>query len=476
MLLSKLNPFYRRISDKSTTHALSRLQKVVLNTLDFHQVVETSVNSVLTELGYLKLGYRIVVLALVNEENETLDRIAISQTDEARKALMVSPVPFKDIIIPLIDTNNLLIKSLQTRTVYSTNDWYQILRPTYKPEDATRVQKAVGIKTSMIYPVVTQGKSIGVIIFSMIKDYRDVSEEEKDVLSGFTDLVGIAVQHARLFTSVQKATQQLKVANQRLRELDKLKDDFVSIASHELRTPMTAIKSYLWMALHRPDIQLSEKMHRYLNRSYLSTERLINLVNDMLNVSRIESGRVEIKPQGFDIVALSDDVLTEVQAKAEEKHLQVEVVAEKLPPVFADPDKVHQVLLNLIGNAMKFTPDQGTITVSFFSDGKVIETSVKDSGVGISKEDLSRLFQKFGRLDNSYVAAATTGGTGLGLYISKSLIDLMGGTIKATSEGQGKGTTFTFSLPIETPQVVANAAKYTKTPIGEAKELEPVAI
>ncbi|MCL4366175.1 ATP-binding protein, partial [Patescibacteria group bacterium] len=149
---------------------------------------------------------------------------------------------------------------------------------------------------------------------------------------------------------------------------------------------------------------------------------------------------------------------------------------DQIPAVFADKDKVHQVLLNLIGNSMKFTHVGGTISVRFFTDGRVLETSIQDNGVGISKDDQSRLFEKFSRLDNSYVAAASSGGTGLGLYISKNLVQLMHGKIWVSSEGLEKGANFTFSLPVANKEVLDQAAKYTHEVSDGAKLLEPVAI
>jgi signal transduction histidine kinase len=290
------------------------------------------------------------------------------------------------------------------------------------------------------------------------------------------NLLAIAFRMQDTQVSLTRITQEVYKMNAQLHQLDKLKDDFVSIASHELRTPMTAIRSYVWMAINRSDMQLSERMKRYLQRTLISTERLINLVNDMLNISRIESGRVDIRPQPFSLGTLITDVIFEVDAKAKERGVTVVCPQVQLPNVFADADKVHQVLLNLIGNALKFTPKGGRIDLLTFSDGNYVEVSIKDNGVGISKEDLYKLFTKFGRLDNSYVAAATSGGTGLGLYICKSLVELMGGKIKASSEGIGKGTTFTFSLPIATAQMIKDAEDRRTLPRGEAKGLEPVAI
>lgn len=246
-----------------------------------------------------------------------------------------------------------------------------------------------------------------------------------------------------------KVNQQLQAANQKLQELDKVKDEFVSLTSHELRTPMTAIRSYAWMALHRSDMPLSKTMEKYLIRILMSTERMINLVNDMLDISRIESGRVEINLEPVDMISLCRDIIDEVYySKSTAKEIQMVLLEQKLPKVSADPEKLRQVLINIVGNAVKFSPHGGKVTIGFFTDGKTIETSIKDSGPGISREDLGRLFQKFGRLDNTFTDTATVPGSGLGLFISKSLVELMKGRIWAESEGVGKGAIFTISLPV----------------------------
>lgn len=461
---------------KESLESLWRLLKILMSNLQFDEVVYKVVNSMLDELGYLKLGYRIIVLSLVDEQKNGLRRIALSQTPEAARATSVSEIPFEKIIIPFTARDNYCIRVLYEGTPLVTNYWPDLLSPPLTPEAALTNQKASGIKTSMVYPVYARGKPIGSLIFSMIKDYKEVTEEEKDLLDGFTELVGLAVQNSMLYTSFENTTIKLQEANKRLEDLDRLKDDFVSIASHELRTPMTAIRSYVWMALHRSDTTLNEKLKRYLYRTLVSTERLINLVNDMLNISRIESGKIEILPKSFDMTILVEDVITEVTPKARERNLHIDLYKTALPQVFADEDKIHQVLLNLIGNSLKFTPVDGKINISFFSDGQSVSTIIKDNGVGILKDDLPRLFKKFGRLDDSYVAAATSGGTGLGLFISKKLVELMGGTIKGESEGLNKGSTFSFTLPAAIPSVLQHSDKYTKKVEGEVKYLEPAAL
>jgi len=452
--------------------ALRVLDRVILTSVrDLDTVVQEIVNIVPQELHYVG-----AIISLIDEKAGGLRRTAISRTPEIEEILKKVPTPFNQQVIPWSATENIMVAAVKQNTSLVTYHLSDLSYPALSREVGDSIQKRLNVKANVVYPISGSSGILGAIFFSTSKTEKEIFPFEREIMQGFAQEVGIAIENAILYRELQKKTGELANANEKLKQLDKLKDDFVSVASHELRTPMTAIRSYSWMALNKPDIKLSEKMKKYLSRVLISTERLINLVNDMLNVSRIEAGRIEIRPQIFDIGVLVDDVMAEVTPKANEKMVQLEVGKVQLPKIFADPDKVHQVLLNLIGNSLKFTPTDGLIKVNFFSDGKVIEIKVSDNGVGISKEDLSRLFQKFGRLDNSYVAAATSGGTGLGLYISKSLVELMHGTIKASSEGVGKGATFTFSLPIATPEIVAQSEKYTKRPVGEAKVLEPVAI
>lgn len=425
---------------KKTIESLWRLEKVILDSLDYTHVVQTIVDSVLTELDYLKLGYRIVVLALLDEQDQTLKRISISQTAEAQKALEVTPVPFKEIDIPLSATDNYCIKTLTKNSPHVTHDWKDILVPSYTPQDAVQVQEIVGIKTSMIYPVTYHGQARGVMIFSMVKGESEVTDDEKDLIRGFTDIVGLAVQNSKLYTQVQEA-------NVKLQELDKLKDEFISVTSHELRAPMTAIKSYTWLVLNDKAGPIDVKARGHLDKVYQSTERLIHLVSEMLDVSRIESGRVQLKPEIFSVKKLADDVLSDFTARAAEMDLTLENrISDEQLTVSADREKIHQVLENLVSNAIKFTPAKGSIYISAKSTNGFLETTVTDTGAGISPEDQKKLFVKFGRLENSLIARSGTG-SGLGLYICKQYVELHKGKIWFTSE-VGKGSDFTFSLPI----------------------------
>ena len=476
VLFRQHSKYKREMDDRyKTLLSFRRIYQLILENLDFESAIQRIANIIPNELSFAT-----GVLAILDEEKGTLKRIAASQTQQAREAIKfinTLSVPFEKIEIPINDPRNIMARAVREKKPFVSADVFDVLGPVLSRNETQKVQEILGTKTTFAYPIFIEDKPFGVFIASTKKKQEELTSYELEVMDSFVNLIGLALQDSKLFTQLKATSFQLVKANERLKQLDQLKDDFVSIASHELRTPMTAIRSYAWMALHRSDVPLSKNLEKYIARILLSTERLINLVNDMLNISRIESGRIEINPEPIDILSLIRDIVDEVYySKSEEKNIQFIVSEGPVPKVFADPEKLRQVLLNLAGNSLKFTPNGGKISFGFFSDGKTVEISVSDTGIGISREDISKLFHKFGRLDNSYTAAATSGGTGLGLYVSKSLVELMHGRIWAQSPGVNKGATFIVSLPIATPDTLKEVERYTVKPKGEVKGLESVAI
>lgn len=443
---SKENKIIKRLEERDKAfNATAALNAIVLETLDFNEAIQKVTNALPQYLGY-----EIGVLALVDESRGVLKRVGLSNTSGSVQALKVLEIPFTNIDIKLTDTENWCVKAIYEKRSYYTNNLYNVLRPTITPENAKLIQEKMGTKTTLIFPIYSKdNKPIGTFLISMSKTYDQISEYEHQTIRNFIDSIRIVLDNASLYTSVVRITEDLKNANERLQELDKLKSEFVSVASHELRTPMTAIKSYLWMALDGRGGPLTDKQRYYLDRSYSSVDRLIKLVNDMLNISRIESGRLTIEMKKVDLLKLVNEVVEEVTPRAQELGVHVLAEQQELPHVLADSDKIKEVVFNLVGNSMKFTPKDGTITVSFIKNNNMIETVVKDTGVGILKEDIRKLFQKFGLVAGSYTTnQAVNSGTGLGLYISKSIIELHEGNISVESEGKGKGARFMFSLKV----------------------------
>lgn len=235
-------------------------------------------------------------------------------------------------------------------------------------------------------------------------------------------------------------------------QLDKTKDDFIAITSHELRTPITIIKSYLWMLNSGKNGELNKKQKEYLEKAVKGAERMLALINDTLNISRIEQGKVTIDIEQVNIPEFLKEFDDEFKVKTDEKGLWLK---NKLAPdiynIYADKNKLREVFLNFLGNSAKFTTEGG-ITITAENDGVgYVKVSIIDTGKGIKQEDLGKLFNKFGRLDNGFTTIAETGGTGLGLYITKIIIEKMGGKVGASSEGLGKGATFWFTLPSADP-------------------------
>ncbi|MDQ2799386.1 MAG: response regulator, partial [Armatimonadota bacterium] len=233
----------------------------------------------------------------------------------------------------------------------------------------------------------------------------------------------------------------------RERELDKMKTDFISVVSHELRTPLTSIKGYTDLLLSGATGDLSELQAEFLGIIQGSTTRLSNLINDILDISRIESGSIEIRHEPIDYRRIVSDTLRLMKAAADDKQISMDAsLPEAIPPVRGDTDKVTQVLTNLVSNAIKYTPEGGWVKVSLEVAGDAsVTTCVADSGIGVAPEDQKKLFQKFFRADNSSTREAS--GTGLGLVIAKTIIELLGGAIWLESE-PGRGSRFFFTLPL----------------------------
>ncbi|MEK7542677.1 MAG: ATP-binding protein [Patescibacteria group bacterium] len=245
---------------------------------------------------------------------------------------------------------------------------------------------------------------------------------------------------------LQKLTVELERANEELKRLDKAKSEFVSIASHQLRTPLTASKGYLSLILEGTYGALEEKLKKPLRSVYNSNERLIHLVNDLLSLSRIESGKMKLELESTDIGEIAKSVVDELQLKAEEKGLKL--VLKKLASgslqMQADKEKIRNVILNLIDNAIHYTK-QGSITTTVAEENNQLHLAVQDTGEGMTEEEIAKLFKSFSRGEAG--EKLSTEGAGLGLYIAKQFVEMHKGKIWATSSGKGKGSTFHVEIP-----------------------------
>jgi signal transduction histidine kinase len=242
---------------------------------------------------------------------------------------------------------------------------------------------------------------------------------------------------------IQKLANDLQGANKDLKKLDEIKSEFISIASHQLRTPLSAIKGYSAILL---DGMKDSPEKEALNKIYLSNERLIKLVNDLLNLSRIERGKMEFHFQEGQLADLLDSVVSELQIIAKRAKLELNYDKMNLPIIKMDENKLRQVFLNVIDNAIKYTPE-GSIAVKTFLDEDNITITIKDTGIGMKKEDIASIYEKFQRGKTGLDIYPN--GTGIGLYIANEVIKAHGGKIWAESKGINTGTTFYIEIPLE---------------------------
>lgn len=442
------------IERNRTLSLLRKIDEVILSSVTNIQESAQEVTNILVK----EANFEIASIIIIGPEKKNLVRLSISESERVLRSkhheLEKSAFTF---YYPLTNDQSFIVQAVKQRIVKVTNHYYDVTFHTLTPEQAREIQESSGIVSFMVYPLIVRNQVIGAMTIGLGADEKQLSDYQRDLLDRLVDVVGIAIDNAILYNEV-------KFTNEKLEALDKLKDEFVSLASHELRTPMTAIKSYLWMALSGRGGPITEKQKYYLDRAYNSTDRLIKLVNDMLNISRIESSRLTMNIARVNLIQLIQEVMGEISPRAQELGITVTVgKPSSLPDVIADANKIKEVVINLIGNSLKFTPSGGVITISFVQDGDYIVTKITDTGAGIDPVDMPKLFQKFGLVQGSYTVNQTTSqGTGLGLYICKSIVQLHKGKIAAFSEGVGKGATFAFSLLVyqeERQQLFANVQR-----------------
>ncbi|HXI15696.1 MAG TPA: ATP-binding protein, partial [Chloroflexota bacterium] len=232
----------------------------------------------------------------------------------------------------------------------------------------------------------------------------------------------------------------------RERESDRVKTEFLSMASHELRTPLTSIRGYIDLVFDGEAGEVSEHQREFLGVAKRNVDRLVKLVNDILDLSKMGSGRLQLQCEPVDVAAVIEHVVASLRPMMREigQTLRMNVPPE-LPPVRGDQERLHQILFNLVSNAHKYTPQGGEITVAAHGGRSFVRVDIQDTGIGMSPQDLAQLFTRFFRSSNP--AAQRAGGAGLGLSITRQLVELHGGTIDVHS-APGAGSTFSFTLPV----------------------------
>jgi signal transduction histidine kinase len=310
------------------------------------------------------------------------------------------------------------------------------------PEIAEYFETAEGeleeIRAALIVPLKIENKLTGILLVGEKLSGEIFDDQELEVLAVLANQVAISLENARLY-------EELSASNAQLMQASRLKSQFLASMSHELRTPLNSIIGFSKVLLNRLDGDLTERQEVYIRSVHNSGTHLLQLINGILDFSRIEAGKLEMVSEELDLHELIDECIESSMPLARGKQLKLEKnVPLELPRLTADRTKVKQILLNLLSNAIKFTA-QGRVLIGVVAEGNAMRISVADTGIGIRPEDLTRLFEPFQQLDNPVARGA--GGTGLGLAISKKFVELHGGRIWAESR-ESQGSTFHFTLPL----------------------------
>jgi signal transduction histidine kinase len=306
------------------------------------------------------------------------------------------------------------------------------------PVHTRRGCQPIGVKSVLIAPMLWEGRGVGAVFVGRASA-GEFSEKEIRLLKTFADQAVIAIQNARLFREIEEKSHQLEIANQH-------KSAFLANMSHELRTPLNAVIGFSQMLAARYFGDLTDKQAEYVNDIAASGRHLLSLINDILDLSKIEAGRMELEAGEFDLSAMLGNALTLVRERAQRGAVALGLHMDPALGTWrGDERKLKQVVLNLLSNAVKFTPAGGEVCVLAALQGECVQIAVSDTGIGIAPQDQELIFEAFRQVGANVTRERE--GTGLGLALARRIVELHGGTIDVAS-APGKGSTFTMTLPI----------------------------
>jgi two-component system, sensor histidine kinase and response regulator len=422
---------------------LNQTGAAITSTLDLDKLLTTVLHLLVENVGFT----RMLLMLYDNDRGIAFGARAAGMSEEMERAVQA-------VEIPIQDDGTIHAELLLHGWPILVTDITAAAPRLYPP--GLTMARELGVTSFVCAPLKSKQRILGFV--GADKGARQCTQEDLELLTTIASNIGVAIDNALAYQQleqltqsleqrVRERTQELQTANEKLRELDLLKSTFVSTVSHELRTPMTSIKGYVENMLDGLAGKLTDKQSYYLTRVKYNIERLTRMISELLDLSRIEAGMIEMHRVSVSIPEVVADAVEGFQTIAREKSVSVRAYHKgTLPLIQADRDKLHQILSNLIQNAVKFTPSEGEVRVEAeLIKGGFAQVSVVDTGCGIPPHELGKVFDKFYRGDS---VPPETRGTGLGLSITKSLVEMHGGQIWVEST-PGQGSRFSFTLPIE---------------------------
>lgn len=324
------------------------------------------------------------------------------------------------------------------------------------PEGLQPLAEKLELTSMIIVPLSLREKNIGIMIIGNTRTYKKPSESDIEILSLLANQLTQSIENARLYEQLWKAyqeleervkerTRELEEANKALQRMNQMKSEFVSAVAHELRTPLTTIKGYATILTSGRLGELRPEQKERLERINRHSNELANLINNLLDIARIESGKTVMNIEEIDVDEVLRDISEIIQPQAEEKRINFRVEKDpEIKNIRADKIHLERVLINLLGNALKFTPENGEIGLKVYYNNNAIQFEVYDTGIGIEEKDLEKIFDEFYRADNPINREKK--GTGLGLSLVKRIVEAHGGKIWVKSK-VGEGSKFFFTIP-----------------------------
>ncbi len=308
--------------------------------------------------------------------------------------------------------------------------------------DLARVKRHIPLKSLYAIKLSSRRRLVGLLVVGFLNPTANLTEADTRLLDRLSESIGVALDNKLLFEENQRVLRQLKVSNKKLKELDETKDDFISMASHQLRTPLTSVKGYISMVLEGDAGKINQKQQEMLGQAFFSSQRMVYLIADLLNVSRLKTGKFIIEPIPVNLSEMVAQELSQLQETAASHSLTIAYdKPKKFPELMLDETKTRQVIMNFVDNAIYYTPSGGKIEVQLAEKQGMVELRVKDNGIGVPKSEQPHLFTKFYRAGNA--RKARPDGTGLGLFMAKKVVVAQGGSLVFESH-EGKGSTFGF--------------------------------
>jgi len=429
-------------------HSLDALQKtssMISTTLNENEILQKLDDTLLKELGFEKS-----LIFTYNNDKELHCRVTLGFSEESLA-----------FVIQNFQKDINLSEALEKGEIFSSTN-----SPKQRKEYISRL---FNTEHFVLAPILTQNGVIGNVFVGNQSNVLRISEGDEELISILANQLGQSLENARLYEQafcakqdleiiVQNRTKQAVEASEEAKRISKKKSEFISAVSHELRTPLTSIKGYSSILISGKLGDIPPEAKQRIEKINKHSDNLVKLINDLLDISRIESGRVEMHIGKCNLSQLLENVVDILTPQMKEKNIQWKKdVDHNVPELMLDSVQMERVFINIIGNAIKFTPIEGTISAKIFLEGPAVLIQISDTGVGISAEDIEKLFDEFYRADNKI--NQNVKGSGLGLALVKKIIEAYGGETWITSK-INVGTTIHIDLPLKNTQIPIQKNKF----------------